>query len=229
LGVEPPETSLETGVVGPQNPEPSTMGWRVAGTIVILTLAQAAYLAGCGSGGLDDGLVASHVKTFEGDDVEVKSCEKTGEAITNDDYGAKLDEVWRCDVKQPDGGLGFAESCYVVYNEFESGVVRGIRCAAAGPGCPAGGSGDDRTANGRFLGRVVDPTLVLEQERGNRARYRTVRVVVHHQAEDVRERCGYLNVRVPVVDDPLARAAERVEASGFDEPRYSFSYSLVGG
>ena len=68
---------------------------------------------------------------------------------------------------QREGGSGFVESCYVVYNEGESGVVRGIRCAAAGPGCPAGGSGDDRDANGRFLGRVIDPTLVLEAERGN--------------------------------------------------------------
>jgi hypothetical protein len=135
------------------------MGWRAAGTTVVLTLA----LAGCGSRGLDAGLVASHVKTFEGDDVEVRSCEKTGEAITNNEYGAKLDEVWRCDVKQRDGGSGFAESCYVVYNELESGVVRGIRCAAAGPGCPAGGSGDDRNANGWFLGRVVDPTLVARR------------------------------------------------------------------
>jgi hypothetical protein len=159
----------------------------------------------------------------------VKSCEKTGEAITNNDYGAKLDEVWRCHVRQPDGSSEFAESCYVVYNEFESGIVRGIRCAAADPGCPAGGTGDDRDANGRFLGRVVDPTLVLEEERENPAPSRTVRVLVHHQAEGVRERCGYLNVAVPVVDDLLARAAERVEASGFDESRYSFSYSLVGG
>jgi hypothetical protein len=178
--------------------------------------------------GLDAGLVASHVKTFEGDVVEVKSCEEVGEAITNDDYGAALDEVWRCDVKRRDGSAGFAQSCYVIYNGFESGVERGIRCAAVGPGCPAGGSGD-RNANGRFLGRVVDPMLVLEEERGNSAPYRTVRAVVHHQAGGVRERCGYLNVRVPVADDPVAHAAELVEASGFSGPRYSFSSSLVGG
>jgi hypothetical protein len=209
------------------------MSWRVAGTIagtiVVLTLALIGYLAWRVSRGLDAGLVASHVKTFEGDDVEVKSCEKAaGEAITKDDYGAKLDEVWRCDVKARDDSSGFAESCYVVYNGLESGVVRGIRCAAAGPGCPAGGSAD-RDANGRFLGRVVDPTLVLEEERGNSAPFRTIRAVVHHQTAGARERCGYLNVRVPVGDDPLARAAERVEASGFGAPRYSLSYSLVGG
>jgi hypothetical protein len=202
------------------------MDWRLAGTIVLL-LAPAG-LVGCGAGEVDAGLVASHVKTFEGDDVEVKSCENVGEAITHDEYGAKLDEVWRCDVKQRHGDSGFAESCYVVYNELESGVIRGLRCEAAGPGCPAGGSGD-RNAKGRFLGRVVDPTLVLEEERGNSAPCRTVRVVVHHQGGDARERCGYLNVRVPVGDDPLARAAERVEASGFSSPRYSSSYSLVGG
>jgi hypothetical protein len=199
------------------------MGWRSAGTTVVLTLA----LAGCGSRGLDAGLVASHVKTFEGDDVEVKSCEKTGEAITNNEYGAKLDEVWRCDVRQRGDSPAFTESCYVVYNELESGVVRGIRCADAGPGCPAGGS-RDRNANGRLLGRVVDPALRLEEERGNSAPFTTVRVVVHHQADAARERCGYLNVRVPVVDDPVGRAAEQVEASGFSSPRYSFSYSVVG-
>jgi hypothetical protein len=208
------------------------MGWRVAGiiagTIVLLTLAAVGYLAWRLPRGLDAGLVASHVKTFEGDDVEVKSCDKAGEAITNDDYGASLDEVWRCDVKQRDDGSGFAESCYVVYNGLESGIVRGIRCAAVGPGCPAGGSGH-RDTNGRLLGRVVDPTLVLEEERGNSAPYRTIRAVVHHQAGGAKERCGYLNVRVPAGDDPLARAAERVEASGFSAPRYSLSYSLVGG
>jgi hypothetical protein len=74
---------------------------------------------------------------------------------------------------------------------------------------------------------VVDPTLVLEEERGNSAPSRTVRVVVHHQAAGARERCGYLNVRVPLVEDPTARAAERLEASGFSAPRYSLSYSLV--
>jgi hypothetical protein len=198
------------------------MGWRVAGTTVVLTLA----LAGCGSRGLDAGLVASHVKIFEGDGVEVKSCQKTGEAISNNEYGAKLDEVWMCDVRKRDGSA-FTESCYVIYNKLESGVVRGIRRADAGPGCPAGGS-RDRNAN-RFLGRVVDPALVLEEERGNSPRSRTVRVVVHHQADGARERCGYLHVRVPLVDDPMARAAERVEASGFTAPRYAFSYSPVNG
>jgi hypothetical protein len=198
------------------------MGWRLVGTTVVLTLA----LAGCGSRGLDAGLVASHVKTFEGDDVEVKSCEQTGEAISNNEYGAKLDEVWRCEVQQRGESSVFAESCYVVYDELESGVVRGIRCAAAGPGCPAGGSREGN-AKVRLLGRVIDPELVLEGERGNSAPFTTVRVVVHYQAEAARERCGYLNVRVPVVDDPLARAAERVEASGFSASRYSFSYSVV--
>jgi hypothetical protein len=78
------------------------MSWRVAGTvagtIVVLSLALAGYLLWRSYGTLDAGLVASHVKTFEGENVEVKSCEKVAsEAITNDDYGASLDEVWRCD------------------------------------------------------------------------------------------------------------------------------------
>lgn len=202
-------------------------GARVAGTLVVLTLALAGFLGWLFSGGLDAGLVASHVKTFEGDDVEVKSCEEVGEAITNDDYGAALDEVWSCAVKRRDGSAGFAQSCYVIYNGLESGVERGIRCASVGQGCPAGGHGDPG-ANGRFLGRVIDPTLVVEEKRGNPP-YRTVRVLVHHQAGGVRERCGYLNVRVPVADDPVAHAAELVEASGFSGPRYFYSSSLVGG
>ena len=209
------------------------MGWRVAGTIAgaiaVLTLALVGYVAWRVTRPLDAGLVASHVKDWEGDGVDVKACEKTaGEAITNDDYGPSLHDVWRCDVKRRDDSSGFAESCYVIYDGLASGVVRGIRCADVGPGCPAGGSGE-RNANGRFLGRMLDPTLVLEKELGNNPPYQTIRAVVHHQAGGARERCGYLNIRIPVGDDPLARAAERVEGSGFDAPRYSLSYSLVGG
>jgi hypothetical protein len=211
------------------------MGWRVAGivagTIVVLTLALVGYIWWQVTRPLDAGLVASHVKTFEGDDVDVdvKACEKTvGEAITNDDYGPSLQEVWRCDVNRRDDRSGFAESCYVVYSGLVSGIVRNIRCAAVGPSCPAGGSGD-RKSNGRFLGRMVDPTLVLEEELGNSQPYTTIRAVVHYQAGGARERCGYLNVRVPVGDEPLPRATELVEGSGFSAPRYSVSYSLVGG
>ena len=203
------------------------MGWRTDGTSVLLTLALTGCLSACSAGGLDAGLVASHVETFEDEHVEVNSCEKIGEAISNTEYGAHLDEVWKCDVKR-EGGSRFVESCYVVYNQGESGIERGIRCAAVGQGCPAGGRGEPG-ANGRFLGRVIEPTLVLEDELGNNPVYRTVRAVVHLQADDARERCGYLNVRVPVGDDPLAQAAEHVERRGFEEPRYSLSYSLVGG
>lgn len=213
------------------------MGWRVAGAIAgaiaVLALALIGYGAWRVTRPIDAGLVASHVKDFEGDDVDVdvKACEKTaGEAISNDDYGASLHDVWKCDVKRRGDSSGFAESCYVIYDGGVgvSGVVRGIRCADVGPGCPAGGSGE-RNANGRFLGRMLDPTLLLEEELGNSPPYRTIRAVVHHQAGTARERCGYLNIRVPVGDDPLARAAERVEGSGFDAPRYSLSYSLIGG
>lgn len=203
------------------------MGSRPAGTIVLITLALAGCLSACSAGGLDAGLVASHVETFEDEDVEVKSCEKVGEAISTNEYGAQLDEVWRCDVKRA-GGSGFVESCYVVYNQGESGIERGIQCVAVGQGCPAGGRGEPG-ANGRFLGRIIEPMLVLEEDLGNNPAYRTVRAVVHHEAGEARERCGYLNVRVPVGDDPLAQAAELVERSGFDAPRYSLSYSLVDG
>jgi hypothetical protein len=203
------------------------MGLRVAAAIVLLTLSMAGCLSACSAGGLDAGLVASHVETFEDENVEVKSCEEIGEAISNTEYGAHLDEVWRCDVKR-EGGSGFVESCYVVYNQGESGIERGIRCAAVGRGCPAGGRGEPG-ANGRFLGRVIEPTLVLEEDLGNNPAYRTVRAVVHHEAGEASGRCGYLNVRVPVGDDPLAQAAEHVERRGFEEPRYSLSYSLVGG
>jgi hypothetical protein len=101
------------------------MGWRPAGTILLITLALAGCLSACSAGGLDSGLVASHVETFEDENVEVKSCEEIGEAISNTEYGAHLDEVWRCDVKR-EGGSGFVESCYVVYNQGESGIERGI-------------------------------------------------------------------------------------------------------
>ena len=209
------------------------MGWRVAGAIAgaiaVLALALIGYGAWRVTRPIDAGLVASHVKDFEGDGVDVKACEKTaGEAISNDDYEPSLHDVWRCDVKRREASSGFAESCYVIYDGGVSGVFRGIRCADVGPGCPAGGRGE-RNANGRLLGRLLDPTLLLEEELGNNPPYQTIRAVVHHQAGGARERCGYLNIRVPVGDDPLGRAAERVEGSGFDAPRYSLTYSLVGG
>jgi len=67
-------------------------------------------MAACSSEELDAELVDSHVKTFQGDNVEVTSCEEIGEAITSDEYGAALDEVWRCDIKR-DGTSEFVESC----------------------------------------------------------------------------------------------------------------------
>jgi hypothetical protein len=177
--------------------------------------------AGCGAGEADSGLVASHVRTFEGDDVDVKSCHEIGDAITDDsDYGATLHEVWKCAVDRRD-------ACYVVDDELESGIVRGIRCASVGPRCPRGSR---RAGRGEtvFLGPVVDPDLVFETARGNNPAQATIRVDVFYQApEGANERCGYLSVRVPPVDDPVKRAAERVEANGWGEPRYSFTYAAA--
>jgi hypothetical protein len=200
------------------------MGRRVAGSIVVLILA----LAGCDAGERDAAGVESHVKTYERDDVEVKSCNEIGDAITDDeDYGATLHEAWSCDVKQLDATSAYAEACYVVYNELESGVVRGIRCTSVGQGCPAGGR-HDREAQTVYLGQVIHPTLVLDRARGNDPSRTTVRVEVFHQEpEGAKEHCGYLNVRVPVGDDPMAMAAERVEGNGWAESPYSFSYSSI--
>jgi hypothetical protein len=58
----------------------------IAGAIAVLALALIGYGAWRVTRPIDAGLVASHVKTFEGDGVDVNACEKTaGEAITNDD------------------------------------------------------------------------------------------------------------------------------------------------
>lgn len=44
------------------------------------------------------------------------------------------------------------------------------------------------------------------------------------------ERCGYLDVQLPIdADDPLKPAAERAEAHGWSEDRYSFSSRSLDG
>jgi hypothetical protein len=184
-------------------------------------------LAGCGASELHSSLVASQVKTFEGDDVEVKSCREVGDAITqHEDYGATVHEAWKCAVKQLDGTSGFEDACYVVYDELASRGVRGIRCATVGWGCPPGGRG---TRQGRmFLGFVIHPALVLETARGNAPPHKTVRVEVsYEQAGGTKERCGDLDVRVPIEDDPMALATEGVEGNGWAEHPYAVSYSIV--
>jgi hypothetical protein len=195
--------------------------------VIVVLLA----LVGCRIGEVDSGLVASHVETFEGGDVDAKSCRKIGDAIAKDgDYGATLHEAWRCAVKQLDGGGSeFVDACYVVYNQLESGVIRRLPCASVGRGCPPGArSGRDGAA---FLGPVVDPDLVLERARGTQPPFETVRVDVSYQRGEGEQQqdCGYLNVQMPITDDPMARAAELVEGSGWAEPHYSFDYSLANG
>jgi hypothetical protein len=180
--------------------------------------------AGCGFGESDEDLVASDVETFEGDAAEARSCEPVGEAITADaDYGATLNETWRCSVKRTESSV-FADACYVVSHGFEFGVIRSLRCAVAGGGCPPGGRRQGQTV---FLGTVIDPDLVLERERGNDPAYTTIRTEVFYKAPDrEREHCGYLSVRVPSTQDPVALAADRMEGAGWTRPGFSFTYSV---
>jgi hypothetical protein len=170
----------------------------------------------------DDELVASQVKTLEGDDVEVSSCEKVGEAITREsEYGASLNEAWKCSVGRLDGSES-VKSCYAVYNDLELGVIGRWGCSSLGPGCPPGGR---RLGSGNvFLGPITHPDLALERARGNAPPHQTVRVNVSRDAKGATEHCGYLDVQLPVdAGDPLELAAERVEAHGWSQDRYSFS------
>jgi hypothetical protein len=69
---------------------------------------------------------------------------------------------------------------------------------------------------------------VLQRARGNSAAYRTIRVEVSHDKNGAAENCGYLNVQLPTdAEDPLKLAAERVEAHGWSQERYSFSSRSV--
>jgi hypothetical protein len=43
------------------------------------------------------------------------------------------------------------------------------------------------------------------------------------------ERCGYLNVLVPPGGDARAIAAKKIEANGWTEPPYSFTYLAITG
>jgi hypothetical protein len=206
----PPENAVDVQVLA--------SAFRRAAPLVLSALALLGS-AGCGEAG--SSLVESQVRMFEGDDVDVKSCREIGDAITQEsDYGATLHEAWKCEVDRRD-------ACYVYNDGLEPAIVRSIRCAAVGPGCPPGGR---RAARGEtaFLGPVVDPDLVLEEARGNNPAQATIRVDVFYQPpERAKERCGYLSVRVPPGKDLVKRAGERVEGAGWAEPRYSFAYTVV--
>lgn len=71
-----------------------------------------------------------------------------------------------------------------------------------------------------------------EEALGKNPKHVTVRLQVSYEAAGgAKEHCGYLNVRLPIGDDPSldleAQAAELIERSSWAEPNYSFSYSSV--
>jgi hypothetical protein len=82
------------------------MGSWWAAAIIVPTLV----LAGCGAG------VDVYVKEYEGADVEVKSCNKIGETVTDRGVypadaqdGDQEDEVWKCTIGEQAGSLGFVQ------------------------------------------------------------------------------------------------------------------------
>ena len=98
-----------------------------AGIIVVPTLV----LAGCGAG------VDVYVTEYEGGDVEVKSCHKIGETVTDRGVypaeaqdGDQEDEVWKCTIGEQAGSLGFVDKCYVVHESKVKTIVRGVKCSA---------------------------------------------------------------------------------------------------
>lgn len=102
-------------------------GRRAAGITAVSTL----MLAGCGVG------VDVYVKEYEGGDVEVKSCHKIGDTITDagaypDDAedGASEDEVWKCTIRDQDSSVGSADKCYVVHESKVKTIVRGVNCSS---------------------------------------------------------------------------------------------------
>lgn len=205
----------------------SPKSWQASVTIVSV-LVLGVCLPGCAYWESDEETVASQVKIFEDADVEVTSCAKVGEAITRYfETGASLTEAWRCDLDPP-GAAPATESCYAVYNDVEAGVFNRLNCSLLGPGCPPGGR---RLGDGSvFLGPIIHPDLVLERDLGNDPRHRTVRVDVSRDANGAPERCGYLDVQLPMdAEDPLELATERAKAHGWSEDRYSFAARQLGG
>lgn len=101
-------------------------GRWAAGISAVATLA----LAGCGVG------VDAYVKEYEGGDVEVKSCHKIGERVTEAgtypegaEDGDAVDELWKCTVKDEASSLGSANKCYVVHESKGMTIVRGVECS----------------------------------------------------------------------------------------------------
>jgi hypothetical protein len=100
--------------------------WSASGIMVVSTLV----LAGCGLG-IDD-----YVKEYEGGDVQVKSCHKIGERITEagvypaeaEEGGDPVDEVWACTIREQADSV---EKCYVVHESKVKTIVRGVRCHGA--------------------------------------------------------------------------------------------------
>jgi hypothetical protein len=90
-------------------------------------------LAGCGVG------VDVYVKKYEGENVEVKSCHKTGERITaagtypdNAEDGESADEVWKCTIKEQASSVGSVDKCYVLHESKVETIVRGVKCSSGG-------------------------------------------------------------------------------------------------
>ncbi len=102
-----------------------SLSWRAAGILVVSTLV----LAGCGVG------VDVYVKEYEGGDVEVKSCHKVGETVTDAGVypdeaadGDQVDEVWTCTIREQAGSSGPVDRCYVVHESKVKTIVRGVKC-----------------------------------------------------------------------------------------------------
>jgi hypothetical protein len=77
------------------------------------------------------------VKEYEGGDVEVKSCHRIGETVTNRGVypadaqnGYQEDEAWKCTIGEQAGSLGFVDKCYVVHESKVKTIVRGVECSA---------------------------------------------------------------------------------------------------
>lgn len=100
--------------------------------LVGVTVVAALALTGCGLG------VDVHVKKYEGGDVEVSACHKTGDRITaagtypeNAETGYdSADKVWKCTIEKQTGAVGSVDKCYVVHESKVDTIVRGVKCSS---------------------------------------------------------------------------------------------------